>query len=116
MRKKYPEIFTNISDTNNKYIAELLVQKYFVSSGWEKHHIIIDEEYTTESLKKVTLQWKLGFIQKMMKDNLLKMKKAVDQQEIDALLDIQVNIDRYKNQYAGELGIVILPTTKLLEV
>lgn len=112
-----PDVFIRlVSDNLSRYVADLLVQRYFVSPGWKVHNIVIDDEYNKDSLKRVTLKWKLGFIQKMLQDNLAKLRLASNQEEIDNLLEIQFRIDEYKNTYARALGMVVLPFSKFREL
>ncbi|MEO7992523.1 MAG: hypothetical protein ABI663_23430, partial [Chryseolinea sp.] len=111
-----PDVFIRLmSDNLSKSVADLVVQKYFVSPGWKDNFIIIGDEYDSGSLRRVTLRWKLGFIQKMIVDNLAKLKLATIQEDIDGLLEIQSRVDEYKNLYAGALGIVVLPFSKIIE-
>ncbi|MFN3841384.1 MAG: hypothetical protein ACK4RF_11835, partial [Cyclobacteriaceae bacterium] len=98
------------------YVSGFLVQKYFISEGWRKHHIYIGDEYDSEhSTLKVISQLKLGIVMKMLTDNLQKIKEATKVNEQEQLLKIQKEIDGYKNIIASSLGRIVLPTMKLLE-
>lgn len=98
------------------YISEFLVQKYYISEGWKKHHILIGDEYIPEqSAHKVIMQLKLGIVLKMLNDNLQKIKEATTKKEQDELLEIQATIDGFKNTIASGLGRIVLPNVKLLQ-
>jgi hypothetical protein len=92
------------------------VQKYYISEGWKKHHIYIGDEYELDhSTLKVIMQLKLGIILKMLTDNLLKIKETTKENEQKQLLEIQSEIDGYKNSIASSLGRIVLPSVKLLQ-
>jgi DNA primase len=109
-----PDAFLKaIPQAEATYISEFLVQKYYISEGWEKHHIYIGDEYVVEqSAHKVIMQMKLGIVMKMLHDNLQKMKEATAKNEQDELLEIQATIDGYKNTIASGLGRIVLPDVK----
>jgi hypothetical protein len=89
------------------------VQKYFVSENWKEHHIFIGDEYLVDqSTMKVLNQLKLGMIVKMLHDNLTKVKEAQSEDELNQLLEIHAALDEYKNNFARNLGRVVLPTMK----
>jgi DNA primase len=95
------------------YLSGFLIQKYFVSENWKKHHIIIGDEYEVEhSTMKVITQLKLGIILKMLHDNLQKAKEAKTEAEQNELLEIQATLDEYKNILATNLGRIVLPSVK----
>lgn len=95
------------------YVSGFLVQKYFVSEGWKKHHIIIGDEYNVEqSSVKVIMQLKLGIILKMLHDNLHKAKELKTVKEQNEMIDIQATLDAYKNEIAKGLGRIVLPGVK----
>jgi DNA primase len=112
-----PEKFlSSIPQAAATYISEFLVQKYYISEGWKKHHILIGDEYLPEqSALKVIMQLKLGIVVKMLTDNLLKIKETTPGKEQDELLEIQATIDGYKNTIASGLGRIVLPNVKLLQ-
>jgi DNA primase len=92
------------------YVSGFLVQKYFISEGWKKHHIVIGDEYLLEqSSVKVIMQLKLGIILKMLNDNLQKTKEAKNEKEQNEMIDIQATLDEYKNEIARSLGRIVLP-------
>lgn len=98
------------------YVSGFLVQKYFISEGWKKHHIYIGDEYEIDQATlKVIMQLKLGIILKMLNDNLVKIKETKKENEQKQLLDIQSEIDGYKNSIASSLGRIVLPSVKLLQ-
>ena len=115
-----PDAFLkSLSQENSSYVSGFLVQKYFVSEGWKKHHILIGDEYLLEqSTHKVIMQLKLGIVLKMMNDNLQKIKEASEaknKKEENELLDIHATIDEFKNTIATGLGRIVLPNMKLLQ-
>jgi DNA primase len=112
-----PDAFLkSLSQSNASYVSGFLVQKYFVSEGWKKHHILIGDEYLLEqSALKVIMQLKLGIVLKMLNDNLQKIKETSGKKEQNELLDIQATIDGYKNTIASGLGRIVLPNVKLLQ-
>lgn len=92
------------------YVSGFLVQKYFISEGWKKNHILIGDEYQLEqSTVKVIMQMKLGIIIKMLHDNLQKAKELKTDKEIDEMLEIQATLDEFKNEIARSLGRIVLP-------
>jgi DNA primase len=106
----------SLSQSNASYVSGFLVQKYFISEGWKKHHILVGDEYALEeSSLKVIMQLKLGIVLKMLSDNLQKIKETTTKKEQDELLDIQSKIDGFKNAIASGLGRIVLPNVKLLQ-
>lgn len=92
------------------YVSGFLVQKYFISEGWKKHHIIIGDEYLPEqSSVKVIMQLKLGIIVKMLNDNLQKAKELTNETDQNEMIEIQTTLDAYKNEIAKSLGRIVLP-------
>lgn len=112
-----PEAFLkSLSQSNASYVSGFLVQKYFISEGWKKHHILVGDEYALEeSSLKVIMQLKLGIVLKMLNDNLQKIKETTTKKEQNELLDIQATIDGFKNTIASSLGRIVLPNVKLLQ-
>jgi DNA primase len=112
-----PDVFLkSLSSEAASYVSGFLVQKYFVSEGWKKHHILIGDEYILDqSALKVIMQLKLGIVLKMLNDNLQKMKEAATKKEQNELLEIQATIDGYKNTIASSMGRIVLPNVKLLQ-
>lgn len=112
-----PDVFLKaLSPSNASYVSEFLIQKYFISEGWKKHHIYIGDEYLLDqSVLKVVMQLKLGIVMKMLNDNLQKIKETTGKQEQNELLDIQSTIDGFKNTIASGLGRIVLPHVKLLQ-
>ena len=112
-----PDVFlSSLSSEAASYVSGFLVQKYFISEGWKKHHIYIGDEYELEhSALKVIMQLKLGIVLKMLTDNLQKMKETTVKKEQNELLEIQATIDGFKNNLASSLGRIVLPSVKLLQ-
>jgi len=110
---KADEILRTYPTSTASYLSGFLVQKYFVSENWKKHHIIIGDEYEVgHSTMKVITQLKLGIILKMLHDNLQKTKEVKTEKEQNELLEIQATLDDYKNILAKNLGRIVLPTVK----
>jgi DNA primase len=102
-----------LSPATASYVSGFLVQKYFISEGWKRHHIIIGDEYLLEhSTVKVIMQLKLGIILKMLHDNLNKAKELKTEKEQTEMIDIQATLDEYKNEIAKSLGRIVLPGVK----
>lgn len=102
-----------LSPAAASYVSGFLVQKYFISEGWKRHHIIIGDEYLLEqSSVKVIMQLKLGIIMKMLNDNLQKSKELKAEKEQNEMIDIQATLDEYKNEIARSLGRIVLPGVK----
>ncbi len=112
-----PDIFLkSLPQAAASYVSGFLVQKYFISEGWKKHHIVIGDEYELEqSALKVIMQMKLGIVLKMLSDNLQKIKETQATAEQDELMNIHATIDGYKNTLASSLGRIVLPNVKLLQ-
>lgn len=112
-----PDVFLKtLSQSTATYVSEFLIQKYFISEGWKKHHIYIGDEYILDqSVLKVIMQLKLGIVMKMLNDNLQKIKETTGKKEQNELLDIQSTIDGFKNTIASGLGRIVLPHVKLLQ-
>lgn len=107
---KPSEFLRALTPQASSYVSGFLVQKYFVSEGWKKHHILIGDEYMLEqSTLKVIMQLKLGIILKMLHDNLQKAKELKGAKEQDEMLEIQAALDSYKNEIARNLGRIVLP-------
>jgi DNA primase len=110
---KPDELLRTYPTASASYLSGFLVQKYFVSENWKKHHIIIGDEYNVDhSIIKVITQLKLGIIVKMLSDNLQKAKEAKTVKEQNELLEIQATLDEYKNILATNLGRIVLPNMK----
>lgn len=99
-----------LSPAAASYVSGFLVQKYFISEGWKRHHIIIGDEYLLDNATvKVIMQLKLGIIMKMLHDNLHKAKELKTIKEQNEMIDIQATLDEYKNEIAKSLGRIVLP-------
>jgi len=110
---KPDEILRTYPTSAASYLSGFLVQKYFVSENWKKHHIIIGDEYLLEqSTLKVITQLKLGIILKMLHDNVQKAREVKTEKEQNELLEIQATLDEYKNILASNLGRIVLPGLK----
>jgi DNA primase len=102
-----------LESTDRDYLSHLLVQRHEISKGWERHQIFVGDEYNNASMFRVVTNWKLRFVQRMLHDNLLKLKNAKSREIEDDLIATIEKIDHYKNKYASELGMVILPVNAL---
>lgn len=102
-----------LSPEESSYVSGFLVQKYFISEGWKTHHILIGDEYNPDqSSMKVIMQLKLGIVLKMLNDNLQKVKEAKTEAEQTEMIDIQADLDGFKNEIAKGLGRIVLPGVK----
>jgi DNA primase len=107
------DFLQTLTPATASYVSGFLVQKYFISEGWKKHHIIIGDEYLLEqSTVKVIMQLKLGIILKMLHDNLHKARELKTEKEQNEMIDIQATLDEYKNEIAKSLGRIVLPGVK----
>lgn len=110
---KASDFLRMLSPEASSYVSGFLVQKYFISEGWKKHHILIGDEYLLEkSTVKVIMQLKLGIILKMLNDNLQKAKEIKSEKEQDEMLEVQAALDEFKNEIARSLGRIVLPGVK----
>ena len=106
--------FLNELDSNEKaYLNDLLFSRYHPSDGWSKHNIFVGDEYDSTSVVRVATNWKLRFTLKMHQDYLAKLRTAQNRDEEDQIIATLMKIDEWKMQYAGDLGIVILPSISL---
>lgn len=108
------DFIKSLPDELRNYIAEFVIQKYEISEGWKKHKIYVGDEYDlNEAPLKAIMQLKLGIIQKMLSDNLEKLKTTRDKAEEEGLLEVQYKIDQYKNAVGIELGRIVFNSAKL---
>lgn len=91
-------------------VAELMTDRYETSVLWEsKYNIHIPKE--SELISKVAesnvLRLKFRLVQKMMDENLQKLKQAGDEHEIDKFFTVHQQLKEIEKELAASLGIVI---------
>jgi len=97
----------------NKFLSEILVDKYVVSPLWlSKYNIFVPAE--NEKLNKLVnsnvLRFKFRVVQKMLEGNLREIKDAElvkSEKVVDALLDVREGLNHAEQELAKLLGIVI---------
>lgn len=98
------------SDQVRKEVANLLTEKYDLSKVWkERHNIYIPRE--TDVLDKAIFQnvvrLKFRIIQKLIAQNLNRLKIATEETEVTELMQIHVSLKSSEVELAKMLGIVI---------
>jgi DNA primase len=99
----------NGSEEVKKTVAELLTFRYTLSRHWrDKYHIYVPLEH--EEICKVAenniLHLKFRYVQKIMDENLARMKNATGA-ELDECLEIHEELKRTEQKITSLLGIVI---------
>ena len=109
------ELFLNHSDTEIRQEAIALVtQRHEVSNHWkDKFQIFIQlesDDLATTAFKSI-LRLKRRFLQKMMEEALAKIKEAeamqLQEAEVNELLELYLELKKFKFKIDKELGIVI---------
>jgi DNA primase len=101
------------SEPVKRMVTELITARYDISQHWgDKYKIYIPQE--KEVIDKLALsnviRLKFRVVQKMMDDNLLKIRKAETErqyEELDNLLLSQEGLKKAERELAGVLGIVV---------
>lgn len=101
------------SEAVKQMVTELITARYDISQHWgDKYNIYIPKE--KEVLDKLALsnviRLKFRVVQKMMDDNLVKIRKAETErqyEELDNLLISQEGLKKAERELAGVLGIVV---------
>jgi len=92
-----------------KIAVDLSSERYEISPHWEKKYKIV-VAHERDSLKRATytniLRLKFRIIQKMIEDNLEKLKSANDESEINRFLENQNNLKKMEMSIAETLGNV----------
>ena len=96
-----------------KTVTELITARYSTSSHWgEKFHIHIpqEDEIIGDLALTNVIRLKFRVVQKMMEDNLKKLKAAEEKDDWDLLekhLTMQQGLKEAERELAGKLGIVV---------
>ena len=90
-------------------VIELITEKYDISALWaDKYSIFVQRE--EDMLKSATysniVRLKFRIIQKLVKENMTKLKEAVEETEIDQLMDKHQKLKKIEMQIASILGNV----------
>lgn len=98
----------------SEYCSQFLVQKHFISNGWDQNQITVGEEYDPQAAAlKVILQMKLGILARMQYDNLQKCKILTSPEDQEEILEIHAALDTYKNDLASRLGRTVLNISQI---
>jgi len=109
------ELFLNHSDTEIRQEAIALVtQRHEISNHWkDKFQIFIQlesDDLATTAFKSI-LRLKRRFLQKMMEEAMAKIKEAeamqLQEAEVNELLELYLELKKFKFKIDKELGIVI---------
>ncbi len=101
------------NDAIKSAVSELITSRYDISPHWgDKFHIYIPKEkdVLNEMALANVLRLKFRVVQKMMEDNLQKVKTAEangNWDELDKALEVQTGLKKAESELAGSLGIVI---------
>ena len=101
------------NDRIKSAVSELITSRYDISPHWgDKFHIHIPKEkdVLNEMALSNVLRLKFRVVQKMMEDNLQKVKNAESAgnwDELDKALEIQTGLKKAESELAGSLGIVV---------
>src|SRR5258706_6680332 len=101
------------NDRIKSAVSELITSRYDISPHWgDKFHIHIPKEkdLLNEMALSNVLRLKFRVVQKMMEDNLQKVKTAEaagNWDELDKALEIQTGLKKAESELAGSLGIVV---------
>lgn len=101
------------NDAIKSAVSELITSRYDISPHWgDKFHIYIPKEkdLLNEMALSNVLRLKFRVVQKMMEDNLQKVKNAEttgNWEELDKALEVQTGLKKAESELAGSLGIVV---------
>lgn len=98
------------SDKVKQAVAELTTQRYETSKHWgEKYHIHIphEKEVLHDMAYTNVLRLKFRLIQKLTEDNLLQMKNAVNEDDLEKYFTIHEQLKGAEKELAQLLGIVV---------
>jgi DNA primase len=101
------------NDATRSAVSELITSRYDISPHWgDKFHIFIPKEKDVLNEMALTnvLRLKFRVVQKMMEDNLQKVKNAEatgNWDELDKAMEVQVGLKKAESELAGSLGIVV---------
>ncbi len=101
------------NDAIKAIVSDLITARYDTSPHWgDKFQIFIPKEkdVLNEMALSNVLRLKFRVVQKMMEDNLLKVKHAESSgnwDELDQALEMQTGLKKAESELAGSLGIVV---------
>lgn len=101
------------NDAVKAAVSDLITPRYDTSPHWsDKFHIYIPKEkdVLNEMALSNVLRLKFRVVQKMMEDNLQKVKQAESSgnwEELDRALEMQTGLKKAESELAGSLGIVV---------
>ncbi len=101
------------NDAIRATVSDLSTSRYDTSPHWgDKFHIYVPKEkdVLNELALSNVLRLKFRVVQKMMEDNLLKVKLAETSgnwDELDRALEMQTGLKKAESELAGSLGIVV---------
>lgn len=93
-----------------KTVADLMTSRYHTSPHWsEKYHIFFphEKEVIGDVAYSNVLRFKFRAVQKLMEDNLQKIKLATSDADLDKFLTIHEQLKNAEREIAETLGIVI---------
>lgn len=91
-------------------VADLMTSRYHTSPHWsEKYHIYFphEKEVIHDMAYSNVLRYKFRAIQKLMEENLQKIKLAVSDEDLDNYLTIHEQLKNAEREIAATLGIVV---------
>lgn len=100
----------NGSEAVKNTVAELTTQRYETSKHWgEKYHIHIphEREVLHDMAYTNVLRLKFRLIQKLTEENLLQMKNASNEDDLEKYFTIHEQLKGAEKELAGLLGIVV---------
>jgi len=100
----------NGSQDIKKTVADLMTSRYHTSPHWsEKYHIYFphEKEVIHDVAFSNVLRYKFRAIQKLMEENLQKIKAITNEAELDHHLTIHEQLKNAEREIAGTLGIVV---------
>lgn len=100
----------NGSQEVKKVVADLMTSRYHTSPHWsEKYHIYFphEREVIHDVAFSNVLRFKFRAIQKLMEENLEKIKYATNEADLDRYLTIHDQLKGAERQLANDLGIVV---------
>jgi DNA primase len=100
----------NGSQEIKKIVADLMTPRYHASPHWsEKYHIYFphEKEVIHDVAYSNVLRYKFRAIQKLMEENLQKIKLTTNEGELDQYLTIHEQLKNAEREIANTLGIVV---------
>lgn len=100
----------NGSQEVKKIVADLMTSRYHTSPHWsEKYHIYFphEKEVIHDVAFSNVLRFKFRAVQKLMEENLQKIKVATSDADLDRYLTIHEQLKNAEREIANDLGIVV---------